>query len=51
MALHKALAAGQDVTSAARTAQLHLKSNSSGDPTWAAFCVLQGNASRKGGST
>jgi len=47
VALHDALSRGESVAAAARSAQLHIKSRSGGDPTWAAFCVLQG----RGGSS
>ena len=47
MSLHDALAHGTDLARATRWAQLHVRSITSGDTSWAAFCLLLGNASHK----
>jgi hypothetical protein len=47
MSLHDALAHGADLARATRSAQLHVRSITNGDPSWAAFCLLLGNASSK----
>ncbi len=47
MSLHDALAHGADLPRATRSAQLHVRSITNGDPSWAAFCLLLGNASSK----
>lgn len=47
MSLHDSLAHGTDLARATRSAQLHVRSISNGDTSWAAFCLLLGNASHK----
>jgi CHAT domain-containing protein len=47
MSLHDALTHGNDLARATRTAQLHVRSIANGDTSWAAFCLLLGNASHK----
>jgi tetratricopeptide (TPR) repeat protein len=47
MSLHNALVHGTDLARATRSAQLHVRSIANGDPSWAAFCLLLGNASYK----
>jgi CHAT domain-containing protein len=42
--LHESLSRGEEVARAVRSAQLRLKA-STDDSTWAAFCILRGNAS------
>lgn len=48
--LHRALTRGEDVARAVRSAQLALRSRDPGDLTWAAFCLMQGNAPSRGGA-
>jgi tetratricopeptide (TPR) repeat protein len=43
--LHEALLRGQTAEQAVRSAQLTLKARAQGDRTWAAYCLIQGNAS------
>lgn len=45
--LHEALARGENVQQAMRSAQLHLRSAAKGDLTWASFCLVTGNPARK----
>ena len=48
--LHDALVRGQTAPQAVRSAQLALKARSPVGMTWAAYCLIQGNASLQGGT-